>query len=77
MGKTEIIAALPHLTVEERAEIQAKLDELAGDAWVDGNELSNADRQALDAALSSYHQTPDAGSTWNDVKTRIQARLRP
>jgi len=29
MSKTEILAELPRLTVAERAEIQAKLDELA------------------------------------------------
>jgi len=29
MGKTEIIAALPHLTPQDRAEVRAKLDELA------------------------------------------------
>ena len=31
MSKTEILAELPRLTPEERAEVQAKLDELARD----------------------------------------------
>ncbi len=30
MSKAEIIAQLPHLNAEDRAEVRAKLDELAG-----------------------------------------------
>ena len=77
MRKSEIIAELPQLSPEDRAEIQAKLDELAGDAWQDRGELSEADRQALDAALAAYEESPDAGSSWDEVKARVQARLRP
>lgn len=77
MGKTEIIAQLSHLSPEDRAEVQAKLDELAGDAWQDRGELSDADKQALDAALAAFERSPDAGSSWEEVKARAQARLRP
>ena len=77
MSKIEIIAQLPHLSPEERAEVQAKLDELAGNAWQDRDELSDADKQALDAALAEYEKSPDAGSTWDQVKSRVQAKLRP
>jgi len=77
MGKSEIIAALPRLSPEERAEVQAKLDELAGQAWQDRGQLSDADKQALDATLTAYEKSPDAGSTWDHVKARVQAKLRP
>ena len=77
MSKAEIIAALPQLSPEDRAEVQAKLDELAGDRWQDGGELSDADKQALDASLVEYRKSPDAGSSWDDVKARVQAKLRP
>jgi len=77
MGKSEIIAALPRLSPEERAEVQAKLDELAGQAWQDRGQLSDADKQALDATLAAYEKSPDAGSTWDSVKARVQAKLRP
>src|SRR5437588_874549 len=60
MGKTEIIAQLPHLSPEDRAEVQAKLDELAANAWQDRGQLSDADKQALDAALAEYEKSPDA-----------------
>ena len=76
MSKAEIIAELPRLSAEDRAEVQAKLDELAGDAWQDVAELSEADKQALDGALADYENSPDAGSPWEHVKARVQAKLR-
>jgi len=76
MSKTEIIAELPHLSPEDRAEVQAKLDELAGESWQDRGELSDADKSVLDAALGEYQKSPDAGSSWDQVKARIQSKLR-
>ena len=76
MSKAEIIAELPRLSPEDRADVQAKLDELAGEAWQDQGELSDADKQALDAALAAYKAAPDAGSSWDEVKARVQAKLR-
>ena len=76
MSTAEIIAQLPRLSAEERAAVQAKLDELAGEAWQDNGELSDADRHALDAALTAYAASPDAGSPWDDVKARVEAKLR-
>jgi putative addiction module component (TIGR02574 family) len=77
MSKAEIIAELPRLSPEERAEVQAKLDELAGEAWQDRGELSDADRQSLGAALAGYERSPDDGSSWDEVKARVQAKLCP
>ena len=74
---TEILDELPRLKVEELAAVQAKLDELAGEVWLDGGELTDADKMALDAALADYQKNPDAGSSWAEVETRIRARLRP
>jgi hypothetical protein len=77
MGKAEIIAGLPLLNPEELAEVQAKLDELAGDVWQDHGELSDDDKQTLDATLAEYQNSPNAGSSWDEVKARVQAKLRP
>jgi hypothetical protein len=77
MSKAEILAELPKLKPDELAEVQAKLDELAGEVWQDGGELSDDDKTALDAALVDYQKNPDAGSPWNEVKGRIQGKLRP
>lgn len=76
MSKTEILAELVRLSPEDRAEIQAKLDELAGDAWQDQGELSADDKEVLNAALSDYQKSPDAGVPWDQVKSRIQSKLR-
>ena len=77
MSKTEIINELPKLTAEELAEVQAKLDELTGEAWADGGELTDADKAALDAALAEYQKNPDAGSSWAEVEARIRTKLCP
>jgi hypothetical protein len=75
MSKAEILAELEHLRPAELAEVQARLDQIAGQAWLDSGELSEADKTALESALSSYKINPDAGSSWEQVKARIQSRL--
>ena len=77
MSKTEILAELPRLQLGELAEVQAKLDELVGEAWLDNGELSTADKAALDAALAEYQAHPDAGTPWREVLARLQSKLRP
>ena len=76
MSKAEIIAELPRLSPDDRAEVQAKLDELAAADWQDRGELTDADRRVLDAAIAEYQASPDAGSPWANVKARVQDRLR-
>jgi len=76
MSKAEIIAELSRLDPSELAEVQARLDELAGDQWIDGGELSDTDKSDLDAALLDFQNNPDAGASWDEVKARIQAKLR-
>ena len=77
MSKTEILAQLPKLTPADLAEVQAKLDELSADAWLDRGELSDADKRTLDASLVAYQSSPDEGSSWDAVKARVEAKLRP
>ena len=76
MNKAEILAELPNLSAEDRAEIRAKLDELAGREWVDDGELSEEDKRALDEAIVEYEKNPNAGTPWEEVKAQIQAELR-
>src|SRR5207237_5398014 len=66
MSKTEIIAELPHLSPEELAEVQAKLDELTGEIWHPQADLTDSDKSALDAALTEYQKNPDAGRPWDE-----------
>jgi len=76
MSKTEILEELPKLTSEERHEIRLKLAELDGDGWLDDDDpLTNAEKALLDARLVAYEKDPDAGSSWDEVESRIRARL--
>ena len=76
MSKTEILAELPKLNPAELAEVQAKLDELAGEVWLDDGELSDADKTVLDSTLAEYPKNPDAGSSWQQVESHIRAKLQ-
>ena len=76
MSKTEILSELPKLTPAELIEIQTKLDELVGEVWIDGGELTDADKATLNNALAEYQKNPDAGSSWEEVEARIRSKLR-
>ncbi|HEY2972688.1 MAG TPA: addiction module protein [Pyrinomonadaceae bacterium] len=76
MSKTEILEELANLTSEERQEIRLKLAELDGDLWLDADDpLTDAEKALLDARLAAYEKDPDAGSSWDEVESRIRARL--
>ena len=76
MSKTEILEELPKLTKTERQEIRLRLAELDGDDWLDDDDpLTLQEKALLEARLAAYTKDPDAGSTWEEVESRIQARL--
>ena len=76
MSKIEILEELPKLTKTERQEIRLKLAELDGEDWLDDEEpLTVHEKALLDARLAAYAKDPDAGSTWEEVESRIRARL--
>jgi len=76
MSKVEILEALPKLTKTERDEIRLKLTEIDGDSWLDEEEpLSEKEKALLDSRLAAYLKNPDEGSSWEEVESRIRARL--
>ena len=76
MSKTEILEELPKLTSEERHEIRLKLAELDDEGWLDNDDpLTDAEKALLEARLAAYEKDPDAGSSWDEVESRIRARL--
>ncbi len=78
MSKTDILEELPMLTSEERHEIRLKLAELDGDDWFDADDpLTDAEKALLEARLAAYEKDSDAGSSWEEVESRIRARLNP
>ena len=76
MSKAEIIAELPKLTPEERAEIQARLDELAGQGWLDEGELTDEQKRFLNSRLDDCDRNPSSFVPWEQAKARIQASLK-
>ena len=71
------MAALPQLTPAERQEVRLKLARLDGEAWLDaGDPLTDAEKALLDARLAAYEQDPNAGSSREEVESRIRARLK-
>jgi putative addiction module component (TIGR02574 family) len=77
MSKVEILEELPKLTAEDRREIRKKLNEIDGDEWLDGDDpLTDAEKALLEARLAAYEREPDTGSSWDEVETRIQSRLK-
>ena len=77
MSKTEILTELPRLTLAERDEIRLKLAEIDGEKWLDATDpLTDAEKALLDARLAAYEKDPDAGSSWDEVESRIRARLK-
>lgn len=77
MSKTKILQELPRLTVEDRLEIRHKLNEIDGDAWLDGDDpLTDAEKSLLEVRLAAYERERDAGSSWEQVQARIQSRIK-
>jgi hypothetical protein len=74
VSKNEILAELPNLKPEELAEVQAKLDELIGDGWIDNGELPDAHKAALDSALLEYQKDQNAIYSWQQVKAHVLER---
>ena len=77
MSKAEILAELPKLTREERQEVRLTLARLDGEAWIDTAEpLTDSEKALFDERLAAYEKDPEAGSSWEEVETRIRARLK-
>jgi putative addiction module component (TIGR02574 family) len=76
MSKTEILEELSKLSSAERFEIRLKLAELDGDTWLDDDDpLTDEEKALLEARLAAYEKDPDAGSSWEEVESRVRARL--
>jgi hypothetical protein len=66
----------PNSQRRSRQEIRLRLAELDSEDWLDDEDsLTDHEKALLDARLAAYAKDPDAGSTWEEVEGRIQARL--
>jgi putative addiction module component (TIGR02574 family) len=76
MSKAEIIEELPKLSPEDRAEIQARLDELAGDDWLDADDpLTDEQKVLLEARLDDLEKHPEKSIPWGQAEARLKARF--
>jgi putative addiction module component (TIGR02574 family) len=73
--KATIIEQVQHLPVEQRIELaEAIWDTIAEDADAAALPLSEAHRAKLDRRLADWEANPDAGSSWEDVRFRLERR---
>ena len=77
MSKMEILAELPRLEVADRREILDRIWEMEENDLLKGGGGATAEEKAvLDRELEEYHRNSGAGSTWNEVESRIRKSSR-
>jgi hypothetical protein len=77
MSKMEILAALPKLAWEERREIFERIGELEEHDLLEGGVPTAGEKTLLDRESEEFQQNPDAGSSWDEVQSRIRKSPRP
>jgi len=76
MSKTEILAELPKLGVEDRREILDRICEMEERDLLNGG-ATPEEKALLDRELEEYQRNPEAGLSWNEVEARIRKSSRP
>jgi hypothetical protein len=76
MSKLEILAELPKLDIEARREIFDRICEMEERDVLNGM-VTPQEKSLLDAELEEYRQNPEAGSSWNEVQTRVRKSSNP
>ena len=72
MSKMEILAELPKLGLADRREIFDRICEIEKRDLLAGGQPGAEERALLDKELEDYRRNPDAGSTWQEVETRLR-----
>jgi putative addiction module component (TIGR02574 family) len=75
MSKTEILAELPKLGVEDRREILDRICEIEERDLLNGG-ATPEEKALLDRELEEYRRNPEAGSSWNEIEARIRKSPR-
>ena len=74
MSKAEILQELPKLGPGERREIFERICELEEGDLLKGVGPTVEEKALLDRELEDYAQTPNAGSSWEEVEARLLKR---
>jgi putative addiction module component (TIGR02574 family) len=73
MSKAEILRELPKLNAAELREIHDRILELEEEDLVSGQATPSEEEKALlDRELEDYSLDPDAGSSWEEVESRLK-----
>ena len=73
MSKTEILEQLPKLDSVELREIRDRIWQIEEEELLSGRaKPSEEEKQVLDRELEGYSRDPDAGSSWEEVRSRLK-----
>lgn len=67
----EILAELPKLELADRREIFDRICEIEERDLITGG-ATDEEKKLLDRELEEYRRNPEAGSSWNEVETRLR-----
>ena len=76
MSKAEILRVLPQLGPADRREIFEAICRIDEHALLSGDETMKEERVLLDKELADYQDHPEVGSSWEEVRTRLQPPSR-
>jgi putative addiction module component (TIGR02574 family) len=73
--KSDLLEMVQTLSVSERIElVEAIWDTIPSDASLDAVPLAEEHRAELDRRLADLEANPNAGSSWADVRARLDRR---
>ena len=75
MSKIEILAELPKLDAAERREILDRLCDLEEQSLLNGA-ATPEEKALLDHEVEEFRRNPEAGSSWEEVESRIRKPCR-
>ena len=74
MSFQELLAELPSLSVEQRDLLRVRLAELAGEDWMDADELSAEDKALIEARIAEHERNPAAAIPWEVMEAKLKTR---
>jgi hypothetical protein len=73
MSNAEILAQLPKLKAEERAQVYQRLWELQEQDLLHGIGPTEEEKKLLDQALAEFKRDGNPGTPWREVLQRIRS----
>ena len=76
MSKAEILEELPRLPPRDLAEIQARIEQLAGEGWLDADDpLNDAQKARIEERIAEHEKKPGTAIPWEEFDARLKRRL--